>query len=552
MRLVKHTHSTLQRQESTRGSCRTEYNTFPKNAQVSHASSAEGESAAASSDKPSASAAASAETEKDEDDDAGAEATEKEKRRKARMDVSVLKRLVAFPEVVEMHDGNSTEPLLLCHLKSYRNTVPVPRHWSQKRRYLQNRRGFLKPPFQLPQFIMDTGISEIRNTTSEADAGKNLKAKSRERTQPKIHRLDIDYQVLHDAFFKHQVKPNMSSFGDVYHEGKELDAKLRLKRPGRLSEELRKALGLQSATAPPPWLINMQRYGPPPAYANMHVPGLNCPIPAGARFGYGEGEWGKPPVDEAGVPIYGDPFGVYAAQEEITNAELRVDKGKWGVLVAGAEGEDDDDEEEEDEDDDADEADEDEDDESAAADGSVSVSGLSSVASAAGLQTPDEIEMRKRSGLETPSEQAPMQMRKELYTVLEQKEARVGGALYGSAYTYAVPGGAAGAAAASGAGAPAAAASGGGKGDQRPDFVKSQLAAAAAVDAGVSIALAPEELENLDAAGLKQKYQEQLELSKAARTSGREDYSDILEEESAKKKRKNDGQKGPKTKQFKF
>lgn len=56
--------------------------------------------------------------------------------------------------------------------------------------------------------------------------------------------MDIDYQVLHDAFFKFQVKPNMTAFGDVYSEGKEMDAKLRLKRPGRLSDELRKALGL--------------------------------------------------------------------------------------------------------------------------------------------------------------------------------------------------------------------------------------------------------------------------------------------------------------------
>ena len=31
--------------------------------------------------------------------------------------------------------------------------------------------------------------------------------------------------------------------------------------------------------APPPWLINMQRYGPPPSYPNMKIAGLNSPIP---------------------------------------------------------------------------------------------------------------------------------------------------------------------------------------------------------------------------------------------------------------------------------
>ena len=30
---------------------------------------------------------------------------------------------------------------------------------------------------------------------------------------------------------------------------------------------------------PPPWLIAMQRYGPPPTYPNLKIPGLNAPIP---------------------------------------------------------------------------------------------------------------------------------------------------------------------------------------------------------------------------------------------------------------------------------
>jgi len=34
----------------------------------------------------------------------------------------------------------------------------VPRHWSQKRKYLQGKRGLEKPPFKLPEFIEATGI----------------------------------------------------------------------------------------------------------------------------------------------------------------------------------------------------------------------------------------------------------------------------------------------------------------------------------------------------------------------------------------------------------
>lgn len=53
----------------------------------------------------------------------------------------------------------------------------------------------------------------------------------------------------------------------------------------------------------------MQRYGPPPSYPNVVIPGLNAPIPQGCAFGYHPGGWGKPPVDEVGRPIYGDVFG---------------------------------------------------------------------------------------------------------------------------------------------------------------------------------------------------------------------------------------------------
>jgi len=44
------------------------------------------------------------------------------------------------------------------------------------------------------------------------------------------------------------------------------------KKPGVLSEELKMALGMPEG-APPPWLINMQRYGPPPSYPNLRIPG---------------------------------------------------------------------------------------------------------------------------------------------------------------------------------------------------------------------------------------------------------------------------------------
>ena len=48
-------------------------------------------------------------------------------------------------------------------------------------------------------------------------------------------------------------------------------------------------------------LFFSQRYGPPPSYPHLKIPGLNAPIPPGASFGYHPGGWGKPPVDEVSL-----------------------------------------------------------------------------------------------------------------------------------------------------------------------------------------------------------------------------------------------------------
>jgi len=48
--------------------------------------------------------------------------------------------------------------------------------------------------------------------------------------QPKMGKIDIDYQVLHDAFFKYQTKPKLTKHGDLYYEGKEYEVKLKEKK----------------------------------------------------------------------------------------------------------------------------------------------------------------------------------------------------------------------------------------------------------------------------------------------------------------------------------
>lgn len=57
--------------------------------------------------------------------------------------------------------------------------------------------------------------------------------------KPKMGKMDIDYNVLHDAFFKYQTKPKMNLAGDIYYEGKENDCRAKFFKPGQLSEKLR-------------------------------------------------------------------------------------------------------------------------------------------------------------------------------------------------------------------------------------------------------------------------------------------------------------------------
>ena len=250
--------------------------------------------------------------------------TKKERKQMKREKIAVLKQLVDRPDVVDVHDVNASDPGLLVHLKSLRNTVPVPRHWSQRRKYLQGKRGIEKPPFELPgtcasesrrcahdampmlrayyddvirslvDFIKATGIATIRQAIIDKEEQMKAKQKQRERVSGKMGKIDIDYQVLYDAFFRFQTKPKLSIHGDLYYEGKEFEVNMKERKPGVLSRELKEALGMGDLM-PPPWLKNMQRFGPPPSYPNLIIPGLNAPPPPGCAFG---DLWGFPPVDE--------------------------------------------------------------------------------------------------------------------------------------------------------------------------------------------------------------------------------------------------------------
>lgn len=460
--------------------------------------------------------ASSSDSDSDDEDGKKKKMSRKQSKLISRMKIAELKQQCERPEVVEVWDVTSTDPVTLVFLKAYRNTVSVPRHWSQKRKYLQGKRGIEKPPFKLPDFIEATGITEMRNAYQEKEETKKLKAKQRDRMAPKMGRMDIDYQVLHDAFFKHQTKPKMTDKGELYYEGKEFEAHVDNVRPGVLGEELRKALGMTD-NSPPPWLINMQRYGPPPSYPNLRAPGLNAPIPPGAQFGYHSGGWGKPPVDEDGNPLYGDVFATKAGGDD---SDDEVEKShRWGELEAEAE---ESSEEEEDEDEEEGDGLNEQEMAEGIASGMASgmVSGLTSGITSSlpsGIETPDMmVNLRKAAESEQP---------RQLYQVLEEKKTSLTGALLGTDHVYVIPG------TQTTGGTQTGADAGGKKGGS-----KKLPGVLANLPQDVEVALTPEEIEGLDEAAIKQLYESK--LAEARASNKREDFSDLVAAKAAQQKRK--------------
>ncbi|KAI5367696.1 putative PSP, proline-rich [Septoria linicola] len=365
----------------------------------------------------------------DEDEEEETKKRLSKKARKAanKLSIAELKAIVRKPEIVEWTDTSAQDPRLLVNIKSARNVVPVPTHWSLKREYLSSKRGIEKPGFALPKFIAETGIAEMRDAVLEKQAEASLKQKARERVSGKTGKLDIDYQKLYEAFFRRQTKPSLTRYGEVYYEGKEFETNLRHLRPGELSEELKEALNMPPG-APPPWLINQQKIGPPPSYPALKISGLNAPPPPGAQWGFHPGGYGKPPVDDQNRPLFGgDVFGLSDLKDDkVKDAAVAepVDKSLWGELQPPV----DDEEEEEEEEDEEDEEEEDESGTRTGLEtpygGTETPGGFASTIPTDFPRGPDDVNLRKqRFGTETESSNHP----RAAGTVLNERSIRAEG-----------------------------------------------------------------------------------------------------------------------------
>ena len=152
-------------------------------------------------------------------------------------------------------------------------------------------------------------------------------------------------------------------------------------------------------------------------------------------------------------------------------------------------------------------------------DGSVSVADSGATSTISGIETPDQLELRKaqESGNTTPAEP------KALYQVIGQVDAgSARGQFMASSHTYDLSG-------------TSAAEQDDPMGLQRAKVdARDKLGLAAKGNQAVDIALNPEELEGLDEAQLKAKY---AQASNAMKQSNKgEDYSDLIEENEKKRK----------------
>ncbi|CAI4050216.1 hypothetical protein SUVZ_13G3720 [Saccharomyces uvarum] len=223
--------------------------------------------------------------------DDGEEHFSTRKRRKMeKPSLSELKSQVPYPQIIEWYDCDANYPVLLASIKCTKNVIPVPNHWQSKKEYLSGRSLLGKKPFELPDIIKKTNIEQMRSTLPQsgpdAQDEKSLKEASRARVQPKMGTLDLDYKKLHDVFFKTGAnwKPdNLLPFGDVYYENRNLfeETKWRRmvnrKRPGRISQELRKIMNLPEGQLPP-WCMKMKDLGLPTGYPGFKIAGLNWDI----------------------------------------------------------------------------------------------------------------------------------------------------------------------------------------------------------------------------------------------------------------------------------
>jgi len=128
--------------------------------------------------------------------------------------------------------------------------------------------GYTEAAFQFARFYLKNRYQKMRQALQDK--------KNQDTESLKLEKIDIYYQNLHDAFYKWQTKPRLTIQGDLYYEGNMFETRLKEKKPGELSDELRTVLGMpfspNTHKVLQPW-CNDTGYEPQPSFPNLKTPG---------------------------------------------------------------------------------------------------------------------------------------------------------------------------------------------------------------------------------------------------------------------------------------
>ena len=95
----------------------------------------------------------------------------------SRPTIAQLKNRVERADLVEAHDVTSRDPDFLLFLKAIESTVPVPRHWGRKRKYLQGKVRFHFVRFLSPLIFGICVVSYVRTKIGINDDSEELKSR---------------------------------------------------------------------------------------------------------------------------------------------------------------------------------------------------------------------------------------------------------------------------------------------------------------------------------------------------------------------------------------
>lgn len=199
-----------------------------------------------------------------------------------------LKKIVPYPDLLEIEDVKCEDIIKYNKLKALHKGVHVIKRWKNKNIFPVN---YKQKEYEIPASIIDTGLDLLRLNIYEYKKIQTDKEKFIKKMFPKPGKSCINPSKLYDCIYNTENFPILK-YGQVFDFTWECE-KTRFV-PGQLTDELKTALGM-TEFSPPPWLFKMQEIGPPPAYQDIKIPGVNSDIPPGCKYGYEPKNWGKAP-----------------------------------------------------------------------------------------------------------------------------------------------------------------------------------------------------------------------------------------------------------------